>query len=156
MVVGRPNCIQESAVRGKTRTVDFRVVALDERHFLGSLVRQVVPLVVGVVLHGEGTLAMSCQPSVARIAILQRRTSNSVRVDETDGNEIMLGVKVAPVGDGEGLVGDRMVNGAPDVDDTNASLQETFSILAKVAMHAGNGSIVRLVNVDALLHISHR
>ena len=95
---------------------------------------------------------MSCQPSVARIAILQRRTSNSVRVDETDGNEIMLGVKVAPVGDGEGLVGDRMVNGAPDVDDTNASLQETFSICTKVAVHTSDGGIVGLVNVNAFLH----
>lgn len=64
----------------------------------------------------------------------------------------MLSVEVAPVGDSERLVGDRVVNGAPYVNDTDASLQKAFCVLAKVTMHSGNGSIIRLVNVDAFLH----
>lgn len=63
----------------------------------------------------------------------------------------MLLVKVAPVADSEGLVRDWVVDGTPDIDDANATLQKTFSIRAEVAVDSGDGGVEGLVDVDAFL-----
>ena len=48
-----PDSVQESAVRREARSVNFGVIAFDQSDFVRCLVRQVVPLVIGVVLDGE-------------------------------------------------------------------------------------------------------
>lgn len=86
------------------------------------------------------------------------RTSNSIGVDEANRDKVVLLIKVAPIADSEGLVRDRVVNGTPDVDDTNASLQQTFGIGAKVAVNARDGGVEGLINMNAFLRencISH-
>ena len=63
----------------------------------------------------------------------------------------MLLVKVAPVADSEGLVRDWVVDGPPDIDDANATLQKTFSIRAEMAMDAGDGGVEGLVDMNPFL-----
>ena len=48
-------------------------------------------------------------------------------------------------------MGDGVGDGPPDVDDADASLEETLSIFAEVPTHSGDASIEGLVDVDALL-----
>lgn len=67
----------------------------------------------------------------------------------------MLLVKVAPVGDSEGLVGGGVVNRTPHIDDTHASFQQTFGVISEVAADASDGGRVALVDVDALLEGSN-
>lgn len=45
----------------------------------------------------------------------------------------------------------RIVNGAPDIDNPNASLQCTFCLGTEVTVDARNGCIVSLVDVDEVL-----
>lgn len=63
----------------------------------------------------------------------------------------MLFVQVTPVGDGEGLVSDGVVNGAPHVDDAYAPFQETFCIRTQVTVYTSDRGIISLINVDAFL-----
>ena len=65
-------------MRSQPSPVNFRIITLDQSDFLRSLVAQVVPLVVRVVLHAEGS-------------------TNPVGVDEADGYEVVLGIEVVPV-----------------------------------------------------------
>ena len=76
-------------------------------------------------------------------------TSLSVRINETADDEILL-VQVAPVRDSERLVSYGVLDGAPDVDNADASLQETFSIVAEVAVDTLDTSFIGLVNVNTL------
>ena len=78
-------------------------------------------------------------------------TANSIRVNETDRNEIVLCVEVSPVGYSERLMGDRVPNGTPHIDDADASFQKTVCVFAQVAMHACNAGIECLIDVNALL-----
>ena len=50
----RTSLVQERRVRGEPCTILLRVVTLDEGDLIRSLVREVVPLVIGVVADGEG------------------------------------------------------------------------------------------------------
>lgn len=76
-------------------------------------------------------------------------TSLSVRINETADDEILL-VQVAPVRDGERLVSYGVLDGTPDVDNADASLQETFSIVAEVAVDTLDTGFIGLVNVNTL------
>lgn len=78
-------------------------------------------------------------------------TSNTVRVDEADGDQVVLGVEITPVRHSEWLVCDGVPDRTPDVNDTNAALEQTFSIFTEMAMHSCNTSIERLVDMDAFL-----
>ena len=78
-------------------------------------------------------------------------TANSVWVDEADGDEVVLGVERAPVGDSEWLVRDGVPNGAPYVNDTDASLEKAVGVLAEVTMHASDAGVEGLVDVHAFL-----
>ena len=66
----------------------------------------------------------------------------------------MLRVQSAPVRDSERLMGYRMADRAPDVDNTNTSLQETFSIGTKMPVDASNTSVECLVDVNPFLRIA--
>ena len=74
-----------------------------------------------------------------------------LRVDEAYGDEIRVPVEMAPVGNGEGFVVDWVLDGTPDVDETNAASEKAGSFLAKVVMYAADRGIKRLVNVNAFL-----
>lgn len=79
------------------------------------------------------------------------RTSNAIWVDEADRYQVVLGVEVTPIRDAERLVGHSVLDGTPDVDDTNAAFQQTFSILAKVTVHSRDTGVECLVDMDAFL-----
>ena len=79
------------------------------------------------------------------------RTSSSVWVDEANVDKVVLRVESAPVGHSKGLVRNRVVNRTPHVDDADASLQEAFGVLAKVAVDTSNRSVERLVDVNTFL-----
>lgn len=114
------------------RPVRLRIEALDQRHLFGSLVRQVIPPQLRVVLDRE-------------------RATFPVRVDEANGDEVFLDVERAPVCDGQRLVCDRMADGTPNVDDADARFQKTFCFVLHVVMHALHACVKRLVDVDSLL-----
>jgi len=78
-------------------SINLGVVALDQRHFLRRLVREVVPMVIQVVAHFQ-------RPALA------------VRVHRAHGDEIVLGVEGAPVGHSERFVGSGMTDRTPDVE----------------------------------------
>ena len=120
-------------MRREPRPVRLRVVALDQRDLLGGLSTQVVPLelVRGVVID-------SVDPACA------------IGVNEVDGDEVVR-AEGAPVGECEGLVGDGVGDGPPDVDDADARLEEAGGVLGEVVLDALNGSPVGLVDMDALL-----
>ena len=80
-------------MRRQPRLVDVRVEALDEGDFVWSLVRQIVPLMTGIVLDAEG------------------RTF-TVRVDVASGHEICLRIDGAVVRNGERVVCNRVANGS--------------------------------------------
>ncbi len=64
----------------------------------------------------------------------------------------MLSVERAPVRDSKGKVGDGVTDGAPDVDETDARLEESFGVSAEVTMYATDTCIERLVDVDTFLY----
>lgn len=86
-----------------------------------------------------------------RVVLDTEHPADTVWVNETRGDEVVLLIEVAPVGDSERLVVDRVTNGTPDVNDADTAGQKAFSLFAKVVMHALNASIERLVYVDTLL-----
>lgn len=69
----------------------------------------------------------------------------------TNGYQIVLRVEMTPVRDCERLVGDGVVNGAPHVDDADASLQEAFRFLTEVVVDPCDRRIESLINMHALL-----
>ena len=119
-------------MRSQPSPVNFRIITLDQSDFLRSLVAQVVPLVVRVVLHAEGS-------------------TNPVGVDEADGYKVVLGIEVVPVRNGQGFVVDGVSDGTPDVDDTDPAFQEARSFVAEVTVNASNAGVVGLINVDSFL-----
>lgn len=137
-------------MRRQPSPILFRIVALDERNLIGSLVRQVVPAVVGVVLHAEcayiAFLLDSAYPTGESTL-----TTNAVGVDEAHGDEVVLGVEITPVRHCERLVRDGVPNGAPDVDNAHTSLQETVCVGTKMAVDASNARVEGLINVNAFL-----
>ena len=80
----------------------------------------------------------------------ETRTSDSVGVDEADRDEVVFGIERAPVRHSERLVRHGVADGAPDVDNADASLQETFSIVAEVAVDTLDTGFIGLVNVNTL------
>ena len=78
-------------------------------------------------------------------------TSDTVRVDETNGDQVMLGVQVTPVRYRQRLMRDWMANGPPDVNDAHAPLQKAVSIRTEMSVHACDARVVRLVDMDAFL-----
>lgn len=74
-----------------------------------------------------------------------------LRVDEAYGDEIRVPVEMAPVGNGEGFVVDWVLDGTPDVDETNAASKKAESFLAKMVVYALYGRIKCLVNMDIFL-----
>ncbi len=125
--------VKESRVRSQSSLVHLRIIALDQSDLFRSLIRKVMPLVVGIILHTEGA-------------------TNSVGVDEPHGDQVVLGVKVTPVGDCEGLVSDWVTNRSPDVDDANAAFKESFGIFAEMTMHTSDTGVVGLVDMNAFLY----
>ena len=81
----------------------------------------------------------------------ERPTSNAVRVYEAHGHEVVLRVQVAPIGDSKRVVGDRVVNRTPHVNDAHTALQEPLGIRTEVTMHPRHRSIEGLVDVHTLL-----
>ena len=121
-------------MRRQPRLVRLRVITLDQRDLLRSLSTQIVPLelVRGVVVHPVGR-------------------ARAVGVDELDGDEIPR-VEGAPIGDGEGVVGNGIGDGPPDVDDADARLEEAGGVVGEVVLDAIDGGPVGLVDVDGFLH----
>ena len=74
----RTRTIEESGVGRQPRSIHLRIEALDESYFFGGLIREIIPLVIGVMLDTE------C-------------STLSVGIDETDRYEVVLGVQVTPV-----------------------------------------------------------
>ena len=124
--------IQERSVRRQPRLVGIRVETLDQRHLVRRLVGQVVPTQLRVVLDGE-------------------RASDAVWVDETHGDEVVIDVESAPVRNCELLVRDGVANGAPDVDNANAGLEETLRLVLEVVVYALDARIKGLIDMHALL-----
>ena len=123
--------VQERRVGREPRAVNLRVIALDERDLVRSLAGEVVPLMLGVVAHAV-------------------RATGAVRVYEVHGHEVTL-VEVPPVGDRQWLVRDRMVDGPPDVDDTDTAFEQAVSLFGQMVLHPLNARVVCLVDVNAFL-----
>ena len=123
--------ICESRVRGQPSAIGLRVVALDERDLVGGLAGEMPPLVLRVVAHAV-------------------RATGAVRVYEVHGHEVTL-VEVPPVGDRQWLVRDRMVDGPPDVDDTDTAFEQAVSLLGQMVLHPLHARVVCLVDVNAFL-----
>jgi len=126
----RARVVRESGMRSQPGPIHLRIITFDQSDFLRCLIREVIPLVVGIVLHAEDT-------------------ANSVGVDELHGHQIVLGVKVTPVRDGKGKMGDWVTNGPPDVDDANATFEQTFSIFTEMVVDTSDAGVVRLIDVNA-------
>lgn len=109
-----------------------RIITLNQQTLLGALVGQVPPLVL---------LAMS--------NIIRR--SNEIGVDPLGSQEVLSGVDGPPVGYSEWVVGDRVRNGSPDVDNLHSSLEETVGLVWEVDAQTGRAGIIRLVCVNAEL-----
>lgn len=77
--------------------------------------------------------------------------SLAVWVDESDGDEIFIRINRVPVSYGQRLVRDGVLNGAPDVDETYARLEESLSIFAQVPVDALDAGFRGLVDMDPFL-----
>lgn len=119
-------------MRGQPGPIHLRIVTLDQGDFFGSLVAQVVPLVVRVVFHTESA-------------------TDPVGVNEANRDEVVLGVEMVPIRDRERFVVNWVSNRTPDVNDANSTLQETRSFVTEVTMNSSDTGFVGLVNVDTFL-----
>ena len=86
-----------------------------------------------------------------RVVLDAERPAHTMRVNEAHGDEIRVPVEMTPVGNGEGFVVDWVLDGTPDVDDTNAASEETGSFVAEMIMHSLDASIKCLINVNTFL-----
>lgn len=78
-------------------------------------------------------------------------TANTIRVDEADRDEIMLGIKRTPVGDSKGLVSNGMSNRTPDIDNAHTTFQKTVCVWAEMTVDASDAGVEGLVDVDPFL-----
>ena len=146
----RAGGVREGCVRREPCTILERVVALDEGDLLGGLVREVVPLMVGVVADGEG----ACADDLVSTRLWTQPhtlTSSSVGVDEAYGHEVVLRVEVAPVRHRERPVVDGVRDRSPEVDQPDAGLEEAGGVGAEELVDTLDGRFVSLVDVDAFL-----
>lgn len=85
------------------------------------------------------------------VKLYTESSTDSIGVDETNGDEVVGSVEVTPVGDGEGFVSYGVRDGTPDVDETDAGLEETGGFGAEVSVDTGDAGFEGLVDVDAFL-----
>lgn len=105
----RTSLIQERSMRRQPRLVRIRIETFDQRHLIRPLLRQIIPLVTIPVLDAK-------------------RRPLVVVVDVTRRDEVFFGVEGMIVGDGEGIMSDGVLNGAPDVDEADAGLEQAVGV----------------------------
>lgn len=72
----------------------------------------------------------------------------AIGIDESEGDQVLLGHRI---GFGQGQrVAENLLDGAPDVDDLDAALEELGCFLRQMVRDSGQGRLVRLVDVDVL------
>ena len=128
----RARIIQERGMRSQHCPVRVGIVALDQEYLLGRLIRQEVPLVLGVMLDAV-------------------RLSLEMRVNEAVDDEIFVWIHGAPVSDCQRVVRYWILNGTPDVDQAHAGLEETVGLGGEMVLHPSDAGMVRLVDVHAFL-----
>ena len=114
--------VHERSMRDSSRsTVQLGVITLDEHNFRRRLSIKVIPLVCLIWADGQ------CLAS-------------SIRIDEVDRHQIGLGNRVS-ISYRERILED-CLDGAPDVNDLVASLEELVRFSWEVVRYATPGSIV--------------
>ena len=109
-----------------------RIKALDQGNLFWRLVSQVVPAVLGVVLHAE-------------------RRALAVTVNVPGVDEVNVGVNRTPISNSQRVMCDDVLDRPPDIDDTDAELEKTLGFIRKILVHAFLSSDVRLVGMHTSL-----
>lgn len=130
--IGRASFILERRMRRQPSSVLLRVIAFDQEDLFRRLIREVIPPVPWVELDAE------C-------------LADALRSDKTHGHEIGLAIEEAPVGNGERVMVHFVMDGAPDVDNADATSEKAVSVLGDVVVYTPHACVICLIDMHEFL-----
>lgn len=86
-----------------------------------------------------------------RVELDTERLAGAIGVDQAHGDEVVRAVERAPVGHSEGVMVHFVMNGAPDVDEADASGEKAVGVLGEVVVYAPHACTVCLIDMHELL-----